>query len=71
MRKVNDDGCQVMAKAHLAKGKGELKSGRNRFISELRTWITLYVHATQWQGLKKKSGSDQGQFHYSMITDAQ
>jgi hypothetical protein len=46
MRKVNDDGCQVMAKAHLAKGKGELKSGRNRFISELRTWITLYVHAT-------------------------
>jgi hypothetical protein len=46
MRKVNDNGCQVMAKAHPAKGKGELKSGRNRFISELRTWITLYVQAT-------------------------
>jgi hypothetical protein len=44
MRKVNDDVCQVMAKAHL--GKSELKSGRNRFISELRTWITLYVQAT-------------------------
>ena len=28
------------------------KSGDNCFISELRIWVTLYVPATQWWGLK-------------------
>jgi len=31
------------------------KSGDSCFISELWTWVTLYVPATYWQGHKKNS----------------